>query len=83
MSFFGGGSSSSSSAPKPTLTSTDTKNQLIDNIRREMAVNTAQSLIEVGSGKSSVLTTGDQSQLLRTVYQQPGNEIRHERAGSL
>ena len=60
MSFFGGGSSSSSSAPKPILTSTDTKNRLIDNIRREMAVNTAQSLIEVCSGKRSVLTTGDQ-----------------------
>jgi len=51
MSFFGGRSSSSSSSPAPQIsaTSTDAKNALIDKIRTEMAVNTAQNLIEVHS----------------------------------
>lgn len=50
MSFFGGGSSSSSSStPQPSPSSTNTKNALIDKIRTEMAVNTAQNLIDVGS----------------------------------
>ena len=49
MSFFGGGSSSSSSssAPQTSSTSTNAKNAVIDKIRTEMAVNTAQNLIEV------------------------------------
>lgn len=49
MSFFGGGSSSrsGSSAPQASSASTDTKNALIDKIRTEMAVNTAQNLIDV------------------------------------
>ena len=48
MSFFGGGSSSSTPSPsQPAQSSVDTKNAIIDNIRREMAVNTAQTLIDV------------------------------------
>ena len=50
MSFFGRGQSSPTPAPstsQPVPSNTDTKNVLIDNIRREMAVNTAQTLIEV------------------------------------
>ena len=49
MSFFGGGSSSSSrsSTPQTSSASTNTKNALIDKIRTEMAVNTAQNLIDV------------------------------------
>lgn len=49
MSFFGGGSSSSSSTPAPQTSSSsiNAKNALIDKIRTEMAINTAQNLIEV------------------------------------
>lgn len=64
MSFFGGGSSSSSNAPQPTAASADTKNALIDNIRREMAVSTAQNLIDV---TLSLAPHVDGRQLIKTV----------------
>jgi hypothetical protein len=47
MSFFGGGSSSSTPAPQTTSATINAKNALIDKIRTEMAINTAQNLIEV------------------------------------
>lgn len=52
MSFFGRSSSSSTPPPppsssQPVQSTADTKNAIIDNIKREMAVNTAQTLIDV------------------------------------
>jgi hypothetical protein len=47
MSFFGGGSSSSSSMTPPPSSPNDIKRLIIESIQKEMAVSSAQTLVDV------------------------------------